>query len=552
MVKAGDLSGIARIPALCRWNANEEPDAQDRDYRMEKAWSVESVDDPDYLSAVSYENTTYGGIGAEYNREVESDPWAWQAGDGLLYTQDKAVALSQGSPALWIKTQMPTGGKYIPTVECAPAADGGTVRVALHAYDPVTDTVGVELAAGEVDAGAGTRQRIGDEALNLPAGEYVFRVEAAMGAASLKALGLDRFLPTLYIQAKEYVTATIGEASPVPLQLTRSDGAVVDSRSVSVSFLYEDEGIVAAAADQSAEGVTLLFTGLAAGTTKVTAEIRDGEISAKATFSVLVDDGRQKDIFYDLLKGFSRLSPVDYLENNLKDYAKTTNGSATELNPKYITTPWAYHSADLAEKGYFKYNYEHYGLALYKAGMGYLKIQVPTAGVYLPEIYLHCIQDSSANVKAYLMEYVSDQEVGEVLAQTDEVVTGAASLKRWVPLGNRPVTLQKGEYILALQNTSAEDLVGFFDAFRLNAVKLAPETPKSIRVGERVNLAAYPGIVISSDVQAGWRGYPDCYRSRGLGDEHRHRDRRFRRRDPLDRCGHRRAGGRLFDSDSGN
>ena len=342
--------------------------------------------------------------------------------------------------------------------------------------------------------------------VTLQAGEYLLIY--SMGAGNTATVDSFNLIPVaLDVDVTEpSAPVIIDQTMNVPIDVTMLDGSPVDYQNMSVQVSYSEDGIVEATPviDTQEGNLKIQVTGLSLGSVQVTAKITVNGVSRVVNFLVTVDDGRAKDLYYDFQKGFTKLSSTDYLQGIT--YNSTTAGAEGELNPgKYPTTPWAFHSWSLSAGGYFKYNYENTGIYMYRKGIAYFKIKVPADGLYLPEALIGCTTASGTpygNVQTFLMDYDAvTGKIGDELSKSEVIdYCSKTEAKMWIPMGNQPVELKAGEYIFGYEmSSSGSNYRGALDAFRLNAIRLEPEAPRSIAVGESVDIYAFRGAQLACD-----------------------------------------------------
>ena len=496
---------------------------QARDYYYSIVKAHTNNEGADYIAGITYEMTTAGSseelnpyavTGKESHR---SDPWACQekytriVGNPNVYVRffnsEEPLCLANRSSRINIKVKVAADGVYRPYAKInSGTRTQDTLRFC--AYEPGTDTVGTVLAQ-LVDTDAKTADRatmIGDQALTLTAGEYVFIYEIQNGNGTaygeLYGFGLQSMGsgPQMSVSSPEVAVAAVDGQVEIPLELTLSDGSEADIESAGGEAQLMDPSLADARVERSGQALVLKVTGKKSGRTRVNLSLWAGSSKATHSLALAVDgaDGRG-DFTYDFLKAFVQLSGVDYLKG--VTYASTTAGTEKEINPgKYPTLPWAYQSFDISQNGYCKYNYDNYGIDMYCAGKAYFKLIVPASGLYRPETLVHLAEGNRGEVQASLMRYdPKDNAVGEVLAQSAKTASGQANARVWLPMSAAPVELAAGEYVLCFETLGSGAVNGQLDAFRLNAVRLEPEPPASIPVGETVSVAAFRGVEMACE-----------------------------------------------------
>ena len=520
-VDTGEAAGEVSLRVACRWGAEEEPEPRDYFFDFYKA-NTQGSDCllvTDYPKTITYDKTTAGSQ-TELNpytpgkdERYVTDPWAYQGRSpaemsGNVYARynyrNDAFYLYTRETALYLKLQVDAGGTYLPFVRFS--CDKKAVA-SLHRYDPLTDTVGETVATtGEVvvtDRAANTP--LGGEAVALAAGEYVLEYRLKEGGAPgrLDGFGLTYapVKPKIQIDARQGAVTSVGQSAYLPLSLSRSDGEPVDYKGLQIQASFADAGVAEAETTVESGQLRVRIQGLKEGKTCMSLTATDGEAEGICEVALLVQaPGEARDLYYDFLKAFSKLSSNEYLQG--VGYEHTAAGSDYEMYAeKYPTDPWAFQAfLPGASNGYFRYNYENYGPTVYVQNTeGRLKLQVPADGIYHPKALMHC-QAAGGMVQFKLLEYdPATDTVGELLAQSETVNTSLFEGKRWYDLGGDPVFLKAGEYVFSItvkgKGTQSNSMyIGYLDAFRLDLVSLRPEPPAPVAVGGSVDVSLYPGV----------------------------------------------------------
>ena len=119
--------------------------------------------------------------------------------------------------------------------------------------------------------------------------------------------------------------------------------------------------------------------------------------------------------------------------------------------------PWEYYSVERVPTGgvnsYFKYNTPAYGLGIYYAGtVGNIKIRVPQSGDFTVHAGILRTGDDTSNIRLSLHALEGDTIQEKALASASfNTVQAPKQQETQIALGDQPVNLPAGEYILRLE-----------------------------------------------------------------------------------------------------
>ena len=484
----------------------------------------------DHVKTITYDMTTAGSA-TELNKDIESDPWAYvtrnpveTAAPGNTYIKYNGKAYGIGvagaNSSVTIKVKVNADGTYRPFVYPHMYSQAAYVKAEFGRLGD--GAMGEVLASTEEinpsDYQTGTMQEvaIGDTALNLTKGEYAFRFTTTKKGDDGKNLTgiVDAFALKLLTEAELTVTAEsssvnveMGKDATLPLTLSMSDGSQIDYQNLVYSAVCDPADVATVTGIKEADKASVQISGLKEGTTNVALTVTNGETSGVVNFTVnVMPEGgvpypEVKDLYFNLNKANIGNTDTTYFDQNDITYDKMWMGSPTELN-KYTagatyrnySDPWAVLSTEVANGGYVRYPSNDYGIALYKPGAKLnVKVMV-SAGTYQPLADLYFLS-GFGDIKVTFSKLTPEGTIGEKLAES--AVYELGNVKQagavTVPVGDKVLDLEKGEYVFTVERLSGDTLLGAIDALRLNQVKVRPEAPAPINVGEEAEVYAFNG-----------------------------------------------------------
>jgi len=526
-LSASGYQGDVSFRVAARYAADAQPVGKNLVFNMLKGFIDNGVD--------TIETLTYDKV-MSINADKTSEPWALfgrrpenvgelnAGGNAMSYVKYNYASYGiacwgcddENLPATaQLKLQVPTTGWY--NISVTPLRNGGKAITQMNKYNAIENTVGDVVLASQildVETSSGTGDiQLNSEPIELEAGEYIFEYGAntnnviILNAINLEYIGKEPIIFKIEPQTSS-AAVVAGKSIEMPVNITYTVGGTpveFDYTNAVVDVSSTDANVAVATANKTASGISFTVEGKTAGAASISATVTVGNYKKSFSFTVMVDDGKVKDLYYDFKKAFSKLCDVEFITGIT--YAHTTTGSPSEMNVgKYPTTPWEFHSKKT--DGYIRWNYENNGIVFYQPGTLNLKLRVSADGYYKPSVLFHRHIDTwYGKMQSKLYKYNAEtNEIGDLIAQSGVYGATQISIKQWFDLGDEAVYLTAGEYILSTSLAKATggtgNLCGSLDAFRLDAVKLMPETPASIEIGETVEIPAFRGIKLACDTLA--------------------------------------------------
>ncbi|MBR5479891.1 MAG: hypothetical protein IKU84_06900, partial [Clostridia bacterium] len=216
------------------------------------------------------------------------------------------------------------------------------------------------------------------------------------------------------------------------------------------------------------------------------------------------------DLYYNFIKG-NIGTGMGTAHVKTITYANTTAGNEAELNPTIASEPWEVRTASAGVDGgggYFAYINNGKGLYLYgndyKAAAdtyyGEIKIKVPAAGKYIPQVNFSGSSNWSyeSTCIAYLYDYDADlNTLGDKLAEKTVGYHKYDLPNHYVSLTNKPITMDAGEYVFKVaivgnsNGTVVVDGLKLVDASEATATDMVigvEEGLYTVKIGESVSV----------------------------------------------------------------
>ena len=389
-----------------------------------------------------------------------SDQTNFTNGSFFYYHYDKTKGFTmltgarQGVLKAGIKFKGMNAGKYVPYLNINGAYlrnYSGTLTASIRLASSSSPIVTKEICLSDYPEDESYVQL--SNAVSFSASEYVLeltidneRTITIINGLQLKAADstiVTGLYPTNDLGVYE---VKVGQTVNVPFTQVFSDGTVTTNKLSGWGYTTGNS-YVTAGVNSSSRYFTL--KGVAETSTPQTVYFSIG--NAKVKLNVIVRASGYSPAQSDVIYNFKKARPVNWSANHVHNFGKhikyshTAVGGYAEINKNISSAPWMVSS--IASTSKFSVLYDGYGVEHLGTGATDLKIQVPVAGVYMPQIQIYTTEGVKSDVTISLLTTGGSTVCSKTIA--------AGTKTEYVNLATNGVSLSATEYIVRFSKSSS-------------------------------------------------------------------------------------------------